>query len=1066
MSLSVYKSSAGSGKTYTLVLEYLILVISQPHKYREVLALTFTNKAAAEMKHRILLYLVLLTNNLETVFTKRLRAVIMEKTSLNCDEINKRVVKVLGLILHNYSDFAIGTIDSFAHKIVRTFSHDMFLPVNFEVEMDTDELLNQAVDLLINSAGIDDALTGILVEYVENETEEEKNWNIEKSLVQFSSTLFKEDGYHHIDKMRNLSISDFAKTKQGISRFMKGFENQISRYANEASSLIRSKKLTHEVFYQKSKGVLNYFERLAEMKMDKIEPNSYVKLAFNDNNWVTASVSQKDRAALDSIKPELKGIYEEMQKIIAVNYKKYLLAGLISTKIYALALLHEVKRKLEELKKRDAIVLISDFNKQISDIVLNEPVPYIYERIGEKYKNYFIDEFQDTSIIQWQNLLPLIDNSLSEDELNLIVGDAKQAIYRWRNGAVEQFAKLPDIYGVERTNITEEREKTLRRNYTEQDLRMNFRSAFEIVQFNNEFFETIKAILPETVKSIYDNHSQMPKESREGGYVSIEFLSGPEDDAETYSDQTNKKIMQTIQSLTEDGFQYRDIAILCRANDNANNIARFLIKNGISVVSSESLLLKSSPEVIFIIACLLHLNNEADPVPLFAMFNYLKCNGKTGFSESTIDQFYKEKYYVNKAFQEVIRKFIPDYNGKRLKKLMIYELCEELIRIFKLDNRKDPYLIAFLDNVIKYSLKKSNNLADFLEWWKVQNQKLSIITPDGTNAVRISTIHKAKGLEFPAVIHPYAKGSIRKTRSNTWIDLNNEEPYNLPAALVNISEKLSKAGYSDLVDEENAKSYLDVVNLLYVTFTRPSERLYIFSVMAKEEKENKKETKMPKEFKRPGDISKLLNYFLEEKGVYEEHRTNYSFGNKTRYSPGIAASIEKEDYTDALITDNIRDKVFIKSIFDKTDLSSKFEENLLWGNIFHDVLSEVYSSENIEKAVDKYFSNQLLNDHYREIVMNKLKWLVSDERLKPYFCKGLKVVNEAEFICDDGKILRPDRIVFNGNALTIIDYKTGKLRDSHIRQINEYAKALESMNYTIAEKLLVNISSGIVELVA
>ncbi|OIP02933.1 MAG: hypothetical protein AUJ97_05395 [Bacteroidetes bacterium CG2_30_32_10] len=1056
MSLTVYKSSAGSGKTYTLVKEYLLLVIKEPYKYKEILAITFTNKAAAEMKNRIIQYLRALaeptSTKVNTTVLKHLLPVLIEKTGFNEEEIKQRAEKVLGLLLHNYSDFAIGTIDSFAHKIVRTFAYDLFLPINFEVEMDTDTLLAQCIDLLINEVGNDNDLTKMLVDFTETKTDDEKGWNIESDLFKFSSALFKEESIIHLEKLKNHTIKDFFVIKNNLIKNIKTFENKIHEEAATAHQFIKTNHLTHQVFYHTDKGVGKYFENLFNKQFDKIEPNSYVQTTVEEDKWLSNKATESEKTALLNIKPQLQQAFINISTYKEQHYKKYVLNLLINEQIFNLSLLNEIKLTLEELKKQNNLVFISDFNKQIADIVLNEPVPFIYERIGDRYKNYFIDEFQDTSLLQWQNILPLIDNSLSEGGFNLIVGDGKQAIYRWRGGEVEQFVKLPNIYGIERTKLIEERENSLKRNYIEENLSNNFRSQTEIVKFNKSFFNIIQEVFPDSVKSIYNNQEQTSSKEKEGGLISIDFLPTADDVFDNYNDITNYKVLTTIQTLLTDNFQYKDIAILCRSNKNASNIARFLIKNDINVISSESLLLKSSPEVLFILACLKFINNVDDLISVYAIYNYLKCNAKIAKPEEQAN--ISENQSILKTFYSLLKQNTIDFHRDQLTKLMIYEQCEELIQIFKLNNRKDPYLIAFLDFVFKYSTKKNNNLADFLEWWDKKCEKLSITTPEGINAVQILTIHKAKGLEFPVVIYPYAKGLVRKSKDKVWLNLEKENIANLPTTLVNISEKLKSTDFQLIYTEEMTKSKLDVINMLYVVFTRASERLYIFS----EQKE--------KEAKEINNISSMLAYYLEKRGIYNPSVYSYLIGKATKHSLKDDNPQNTNTYVDTILSDNIKRKVLIKSIFDNTSLNEQYEENILWGNIFHSILAKVNTSTDVEKAVNDFFTNELFPEHYKNIINKKINNLLSNNLIKPYFAKDLKVENEAELVCENGKILRPDRIIFNENALVIIDYKTGKINESHKNQINEYAKALESMNYTIDKKLLINISAEMVEEVA
>ena len=506
MSFTVYKSSAGSGKTFALVKEYLTIVLPSPEKFRHILAITFTNKAANEMKERIILSLkeiAGMNDNPNAKAVKYIVPALSELSGLSPQTLAVNAEKVLNSILHDYSDFAICTIDSFVHRVIRSFAFDLHLPLNFDVEMDTDELISKVVDILISRVGTDDDLTRTLVNFTQSKTDDEKSWNIEYDLMEIAGYLIKENGQEYIEKLKSLNLVDFYEINKQILEVVRGFEEKIVDYAIHADEIIKSKGIPHDAFYHGKQGISVYFENLKNERFDKLNPNSYVKDTIEKEKWYSGNSSPQDKSEIDEIKPDLVEIYNKIAAFIEEHYPRYVLLQEVRNNIYPLAVLNEIAKVLEEFKTENEIVLISEFNKRISKVVLNEPVPFIYERMGEKYQHFLIDEFQDTSVMQWQNLLPLIENSLAMDQFNMVVGDGKQAIYRWRGGEVEQFAGLPKIFKNPGDNFMVQRQQALERNYSPKVLQHNFRSKKEIVEFNNDFFSCIAERLPEQYRSIY-----------------------------------------------------------------------------------------------------------------------------------------------------------------------------------------------------------------------------------------------------------------------------------------------------------------------------------------------------------------------------------------------------------------------------------------------------------------------------------------------------------------------------------------------------------------------------------
>lgn len=525
MSFTVYKSSAGSGKTFTLVKEYLNMVLKKPSSFRNILAITFTNKAANELKERVLSYLRELsadTNEQSFAVKKFMLPILIEETGLDQATVKERAGTTLSLILHNYSDFAIGTIDSFVHRIIKTFAYDLKLPLSFEVELDDEEHLNRAIDILISRIGIDEDLTNILINFTKLKTSEEVDWQIEKDLLKFSKTLISEDGREAIDKIKELSSADFREIAQKTLKFIKDFKNQITPITKSAVDLINSKNISDHSFYYGTKGISAYFKKLSRANNEDFNPNTYVKKTIDEDIWYSKKVDLAELDLIDSIKDELKNYYLQLEQILNQNLERFHLYQIIYKQIYAVAVLSEIGKILEEQKHLNNIIHISEFNKRVADIVFNEPVPFIYERLGERFKSFLIDEFQDTSVLQWQNFIPLIDNSLAEGHFNMIVGDGKQAIYRFRNGEVEQFAKLPELFEAKHLPLAKEREQTLKRNYLEKHLTRNYRSKREIIEFNNQFLKVFPKDWKKIINQFMKDWSRsLIKKTQEVTFISI-----------------------------------------------------------------------------------------------------------------------------------------------------------------------------------------------------------------------------------------------------------------------------------------------------------------------------------------------------------------------------------------------------------------------------------------------------------------------------------------------------------------------------------------------------------------
>jgi ATP-dependent exoDNAse (exonuclease V) beta subunit len=1046
---TIYKSSAGSGKTFTLVKEYLALALNDaanpPQAYKHILAVTFTNKAAAEMKERIIKALKELSeddySNISSG-TKTLLASLKEHEKLNASQklddviIRKRSLQILTAILHNYSDFAIGTIDSFVHKVVRTFAFDLKIPMSFEIEMDDEKLLGQAIDLLIGQIGNDERLTKALIEFTESKTDDEKSWHIENDLQQFAKNLLNEEGAVYIDKLRHLSVDDFFKIKDTLFAEIKKFEKAIVTEAEKAVLLIKNAGLTSKDFYYGDKGIAAYFEKLSKGRMDYISPNSYVKATAGEDKWVGGKVSDKAKSDIDATKSGLLDCFNAIQIIKDAGYSDYVLFHLINKNIYSLAVLNEIEKLLNEYKAQNNVLHISEFNKMIAKIVLNEPIPFIYERLGERYNNYLIDEFQDTSVLQFQNLLPLIDNSLASGHFTMLVGDGKQAIYRWRGGEVEQFAMLPEIFKHNDNPLVLEREEALIRNHNPQVLDKNYRSKREVIEFNNSLFRTLANKLNAKYQNIYIGLEQGFREENTGGLVQVEFIDG---EKENFREQNRIRTLEVIQHLLTQNYKLKNIAILVRKNTDGSDIANYLTQNGIEVISSDSLLLSNSPEINFLHSLLKYLTNTSNNIIQTEILEYLvaaKYLGKT-----TIDEVLQNRTGIS----AIIKSAKIEFSVTHLSKMALYELCEELIRVFKLNAKPNAYIQFFLDEVLNYSIKKNNNLNDFIEYWEEKKMKASLIVPQGMDAVSIMTIHRSKGLEFPVVILPFSNSKVDTGKKNLWIDIDNEKLPNFPSAIVPTSKNLQETPYGDLYEEEKNKSLLDNLNVLYVGLTRAEERMYVFSGKPGRNPENL------------GTVSDMLAYYYQNKDEWKEGQSVYTFGEEKNHVEHLGkleiSNFKLETFNSNQWRDHIKMRAAAPSIWNTQMAEVKKD----YGNVVHTAFAKIKTTDDIESALNSMCGEGMITSEEKENLQQTISKIVQLPKLKAHFAKGLTVKNEAEIISLTGEFFRPDRVVLSEKTAVIIDYKTGGEKQEHKKQIFGYSDLLSQLGYTVTERLLVYI---------
>ncbi len=1034
---TIYNASAGSGKTFTLVKQYISLLLTSNRldSYKNILAITFTNKAVAEMKSRIIEGLHAISKEKPDKKGSDLLDLLSKDTELSPEEIKFKSQRILKSIINNYASFEVSTIDGFTHRVLRTFAKDLDLPLNFEVELSTREVLTEAVDRVINLAGEDAALTKVLVSFVLSKTDDDKSWDISRDLLSIAELLTKETSQPFLELLKNKNLEDFEHLANVLKTEKASAETNCISIANSFFELIESRGIEDKDF--KSGYCAKFFRKImAKDFSQKLDNQWQLNIGTQDLYAKGLAAGKKD--ALDELQPQIANMFGEVKAtILRIQFLEAVEKNLVP-----LSLLSAIQNQIEEIKKENSVVLISEFNSTIGKAVKDQPAPFIYERLGERYRHYFIDEFQDTSELQWENLIPLVDHTLSVEHFSeengslTLVGDAKQSIYRWRGGKAEQFMELCGEKNP--FNIEEKHLVVLPKNY---------RSARNIVNFNNDFFNFSASCFDHVEhQNLFENSGQEPTTDKEG-YVNISFVEAEnvEEEMEVYP----QRVLEIIRNLETEGVSKSSICILTRKKKEGIAIANYLSENEISVISAESLLLSRSPEVCFISNLLLYSLDHADKDLKFEMLDFLlkervATNNDFRFLSSTLE-------LEGQAFFDSLKDHGIHFDLELLTSLSVYEGVEYIIRSFGLVQKSNAYLQFYLDFVFEASSSGVSGIFDFLELWERKKDDLSIVVPEGEDAVQIMTIHRAKGLEFPVVIYPFANSVIQDVaRESIWMNLPGDLKSNIGVAYLKASEKMKswEGEAPQLYDELCFNSQLDALNVLYVALTRPVDRLYVVSKMELDKKGQENTKK----------FSGLFISYLKQRGLWTGEY-EYEFGLPSELpeeEPAARSSIPQEE--------------FYSSPTESNGISIITRAGLLWdsnqqaaiekGNLVHELFSRINSEKDIEQVLINAREEGILKDQDEEEIKRVICEVVQHPELQTYYSEGAVNYNERDLILETGEILRPDRLNFSGNSVSIIDYKTGAEDEKHRHQINSYASILEGMGYKIEKKLLVYLNKG------
>ncbi|MBL7856684.1 MAG: UvrD-helicase domain-containing protein [Cyclobacteriaceae bacterium] len=1053
----IYRSSAGSGKTRTLAKEYLALALRFRSDYfKHILAVTFTNKATQEMKDRILAYLDAFANGRKNELGDELK----KELKLDDSTFRQYAQEVQGEVLHQYAQFSISTIDAFFQKVIRSFTREAGLVGDYRLEVEHDAVVEEVIDNLIDELGSNQELTNWVIEFARDNLENERAWDVRSSLIEFTAEIFREE-FSSVEESINRVTGDrkyFVRLRESLSNQRKDFFDRVSKPSVEALNIIKSLGWDiSDISYGKNSGLFTFFESLARLKNIKElkPPGTRIRDHFTSAEKWPSKKSSRANEIVQVAETKLIPILNDLLTSYDEHFKASFSAEVVLRNMYVFGLLTDIARKLKEFKSENNLMLLADAPRFLEGVIQDSDTPFIYEKVGSFYRHYLIDEFQDTSGMQWKNFLPLLVNNLDQGYRSVVVGDVKQAVYRWRGGDLKLLQQ-----NVEQ-NIGQERVEF-------HQLDKNFRSAFHVVSFNNALFQTAAAhIAAETGQAIsveaYKDIAQTISTSKDG-FVHVEFIQenyshqedGETEESESWKEMALHKIPVHLEKLQSIGVPLKDIAILVRKNDEGQNIAAYLLQyqNSVNakpgckydVVSNESLRIDGASSVNLVLAALRYLLNPDDAI----------ARAQLGYEFA---RFHQPNRLLTEVFSVSNRVFFEDNlptaftkSKTSLKKLPLFELTETLIEIFELGDYTGElvYLQAFQNLVLDFYTRERNDLGAFLEWWEENKHKKSIQVSGEVDAIQIITIHKSKGLQFPYVIIPFCSWNLDHDNFNApnlWVKSEHSLFADAGFMPVKYASALQNTFFTDYYNDERSRCYLDNLNVLYVALTRAEYGLIVTAPHISNRKNDK-------------TIARLLHTSIlansELKDHWDEATQQWQVGQWT----GVAttkAHVDTESLSlNAYPSSRWRDRLVIRqsgsSYFD--DSSADQQRKVSYGIQAHAVLSRIRYADEIPDILSKIVREGLIIHTEMEDLRALLNELMEDKQVASWFAPEWDVRTEVPILLPGGMENRIDRLMMKDRRAVLVDFKTGEKKKRDHEQVLAYMAILRNMNFLNVEGYL------------
>ena len=1065
--LTVYKASAGSGKTFTLASEYITLVVKNPQDYRSILAVTFTNKATQEMKIRILSQLYGIAHSLpdSEAYYEQVRM----KTGFSEQTIRENAAKALSLLTHHYNEFRVQTIDAFFQSVLRNLARELNLTANLRVDLNDEQVEAQAVDELINSLEEGEEVLNWIRDYIDKNIEDDKGWNVISQIKDFGKNIFKDFYKDHKTELDNRFsdesfFNDFiTDLRERRTRIL----NRLNEHAKQMYKKIRDANLDNpNLFNRGAKGLLPHIIKLTKGTPSNDATPQYVQSCIDSaEKWPASKCPAEEKAAIIELaSASLCSDLKILNEYRINDWREYQSCNLTLKHLSQLRLLHAISEAVDEINKDTNRFMLSNTQSLLCALMKDSDTPFVFEKMGAYLKHIMIDEFQDTSTIQWNNFRKLLDNCMAQvDSHNLIVGDVKQSIYRWRQGDWKLLNNIEHEFTKEQIKI--------------EPLDTNYRSEENIIRFNNAFFkqavlQTVNELESEGIQGAtelveaYKEIEQKPRKDNGKGCVRIKLFRYDSKNASDYKQKILNELIENIRQLLDQGYKQKDIAILARSKTVIPDIVDSFqnIDTNVSLVSDEAFRLDASLAVNVIIEALRLLTHPHDKLTESKLVKlYQQQVIKTG--KDINDLFVGENSTELKSFlpSGYIDKF------ESLSRLSLIDLVDEIYSLFSLDSLEgqSAYVCTFYDTLNEYLRDHPADIDDFIEEWE-DTLSSNTIQSDEVDGIRLITIHKSKGLEYDNVLIPFCDWELEKTNGITiWCSGDDKEkPYGeLPLIPVDYSSKMLGTVFEDDYKEEHLQNTVDNMNLLYVAFTRAGKNLFITGKKYKERTKGKSER------------SHIIQYIIEELAeelpgaIIDDAGDNgpisFEFGTlstcEERVEKGKATEnpFELSPKTHKLKIETFPHPVSFRQSNKSHDFikgedidPSDAKRYIKVGNVLHQLFSTILTEADIEPRLKELEQAGIIynDDITSRELQNKISCALSNEKVKNWFSPRWKLFNECTILDYDketGNVYehRPDRVMTDGKEIIVVDFKFGKPRDEYHEQVQRYMRLLMRMGY-------------------
>lgn len=1037
--LKIMKASAGSGKTYSLTRTYISLLLRNKDRYayRHILAVTFTNKATDEMKSRILKELhIMATDTASSDYFDY----FVPSHFPSAIELQEKAKEVLQDILHDYSAFAVSTIDKFFQQTLKAFSREIGQFASYQVELDKDSLVAESVDRILdslteNSGSLLKWLTANVLEQIEQGGRYSMDANLLKMALRLKSVQRQEIVEREkIDEDTAYTMQNLMNIRNICRKIMADFRADMKAKAARVVDIMNSAGVgTDETNRGFLKVLDNYYMCLKDAEPVEAPTDSFFDKAADSDLWFAKSKKNK---LLPLVHPFMEAPLEDFCNLWGKDFAVFNTARILDEQIYGLGVAGELRKTFAELMKEKNVLCIDDSNTILRDIIDGSDAPFVYEKLGVRFDHFLLDEFQDTAEVQWTNFKPLLEESNSKGGENLIVGDVKQSIYRWRGSDWNLLdSQIPSEFP----------------DYEEEVLDTNYRSLPNVVKFNNDFFVHSAKILDKMAGCADDGpmqriYSDVEQEIAKKGTGSVDLTFCPKD-------MELAEVLNSVNKAREAGARLSDIAVLVRSNGSGSAVASYLIDEGIPVITDDSLKVKSSITVRRIVSLMSYVDNPDNTV--------------SGFLADSLDIP------------------VPQNCGS------LVDMAEALIRSLK-QNKEDGfregeavYVQSFMDCLQDYVASNGNNLRGFLKHWESEDP--SIASPSSGDSVTVMTIHKSKGLDFPYVIVPFAENITLYKADSSWCvpELEDTPLKGVAEGVYDVvlSQNSESTLFAENYRKERFLQQVDNINILYVAMTRAAQGLHI---IAKTPSSKFLTAMKDGEVSQFSDFSQILyHYAVKTKLAAEnaEDMVHFSYGE----IPDFVA-LRKEDKSDAIIfpiaggceypsiplnpkeglaETDVRERGRLKFSADALDFFSEDGQagvsasNRIKGVVLHDVLSSVVSPYDLEQAVASALMSGVLTVEEADVASELLKQRIAEVQDRGWFPQERNIVlNETSLIDTDGQVYRPDRVIRTADGVIIIDYKFGEHYRKYEHQMNRYADLWRRMGYQNVTAFLWYVHTG------